>query len=245
MNLIDIHTHLIPNVDDGADSIEETLKLAQAAVDEGIKHVVLTPHHNKFWVTNEKDKVLKLTKKVERIIDEAEIPLTVSPGQEIRMNEEFSNELFDENYLSIDEKGKYYLVEFSWQTFPTFAKEYLQQMLDADIIPVIAHPERQRPFIEDSNILRELIQMGCISQITATSIVGGYTEEIRETAYQMMDENLIHVIASDAHDTVARPYNLKKALDILNIDFGEEYAEYLVQNAERIFNGKKVYSFKK
>ena len=88
--MIDIHTHLIPNVDDGADSIKETLRLARAAVEEGITHVVLTPHHNRYWVTNEKDKVLQLTKKVEQAIQEANIPLTVSPSQEIRMNEEFS-----------------------------------------------------------------------------------------------------------------------------------------------------------
>lgn len=244
MKLIDIHTHLIPNVDDGADSIEETLKLAQTAVDEGIKHTVLTPHHNKYWVTNEKEKVLRLTKKVENVIDEAGIPLSVSPGQEIRMNEEFLEDLFNDNYLSIDANGKYYLVEFSWQTFPSFAKDYLQQMLDADIIPVIAHPERQQPFIENPNILRDLINMGCISQITATSIVGGYTEEIRQTAYQMMRENLIHVIASDAHDTVVRPYNLNQALKILKLEFGTEYADYLIQNAERIFKGEKVITFK-
>ena len=244
MKLIDIHTHLIPNVDDGADSIEETLKLAQTAVDEGIKHTVLTPHHNKYWVTNEKEKVLRLTKKVENVIDEAGIPLSVSPGQEIRMNEEFLEDLFNDNYLSIDENDKYYLVEFSWQTFPSFAKDYLQQMLDADIIPVIAHPERQQPFIENPNILRDLINMGCLSQITATSIVGGYTEEIRQTAYQMMRENLIHVIASDAHDTVVRPYNLNQALKILKLEFGTEYADYLIQNAERIFKGEKVITFK-
>lgn len=244
MKLIDIHTHLIPNVDDGADSIEETLKLAQTAVDEGIKHTVLTPHHNKYWVTNEKEKVLRLTKKVENVIDEAGIPLSVSPGQEIRMNEEFLEDLFNDNYLSIDANGKYYLVEFSWQTFPSFAKDYLQQMLDADIIPVIAHPERQQPFIENPNILRDLINMGCLSQITATSIVGGYTEEIRQTAYQMMRENLIHVIASDAHDTVVRPYNLNQALKILKLEFGTEYADYLIQNAERIFKGEKVITFK-
>lgn len=244
MKLIDIHTHLIPNVDDGADSIEETLKLAQTAVDEGIKHTVLTPHHNKYWVTNEKEKVLRLTKKVENVIDEAGIPLSVSPCQEIRMNEEFLEDLFNDNYLSIDANGKYYLVEFSWQTFPSFAKDYLQQMLDADIIPVIAHPERQQPFIENPNILRDLINMGCLSQITATSIVGGYTEEIRQTAYQMMRENLIHVIASDAHDTVVRPYNLNQALKILKLEFGTEYADYLIQNAERIFKGEKVITFK-
>lgn len=241
--MIDIHTHLIPNVDDGADSIEETLLLAQAAVNEGIEHVILTPHHNIQWVSNEKDKVLKLTKEVEQAIQEAEIPLTVSPGQEIRMNEEFSRELFADNYLSLDGNGKYYLVEFSWQTFPPFAKDYLQQMLDADIIPVIAHPERQRPFIDDPSILRELIEMGCISQITATSIVGGYSEEIRQTAHQMMDENLIHVIASDAHDTVVRPYNLQSALAVLNKEYGEEYSKYLVQNAERIYTGNKVQPF--
>lgn len=242
--MIDLHTHLIPNVDDGADSIEETIRLAKAAVNEGIEHVVLTPHHNRYWVENEKNKVLKLTKKVEKVIENAEIPLTVSPSQEIRMNEEFSDELFAGNYLPLDKKGKYYLVEFSWREFPSFAKTYLQRMIDAGIVPVIAHPERQRPFLDDPQILRDLIEMGCISQITATSIVGGYTEEIREASHKMMKENLIHVIASDAHNVISRPFNIVNALEIIEEEYGSAYKEYLVANAENIFLSKEVKPFK-
>lgn len=242
--MIDLHTHLIPNVDDGADSIEETIRLAKAAVNEGIEHVVLTPHHNRYWVENEKNKVLKLTKKVEKVIENAEIPLTVSASQEIRMNEEFSDELFAGNYLPLDKKGKYYLVEFSWREFPSFAKTYLQRMIDAGIVPVIAHPERQRPFLDDPQILRDLIEMGCISQITATSIVGGYTEEIREASHKMMKENLIHVIASDAHNVISRPFNIVNALEIIEEEYGSAYKEYLVANAENIFLSKEVKPFK-
>ena len=243
--MIDIHTHLIPNVDDGADSIKETLRLARAAVEEGITHVVLTPHHNRYWVTNEKDKVLQLTKKVEQAIQEANIPLTVSPSQEIRMNEEFSEELFAGNYLPLDKSGQYYLVEFSWSDFPSFARSYLQEMLDAGIVPVIAHPERQRPFLDDPNLLKELIEMGCISQVTASSIVGDYTEEIRQAAHYMMKENLIHVIASDAHDTIERPFNLIEAQNILEAEYGVEYKDYLVNNAKNIVNGQKVKNFER
>lgn len=116
--MIDIHTHLIPNVDDGADSFDETVRLARAAITEGVEHVILTPHHNRYWVTNPKDKVLKLTKKVDEVIKSENIPLTVSASQEIRMNEEFIKELFSNNYLPLDSKGKYYLVEFSWNDFP-------------------------------------------------------------------------------------------------------------------------------
>lgn len=241
--MIDIHTHLIPNVDDGADSIDETLRLARAAVDEGITHTVLTPHHNRYWVTNEKDDVIEYTKEVEQAIKEADIPLTVSPSQEIRLNEEFSEELFKNNYLSLDGEGKYYLVEFSWSEFPSFAEEYLQEMIDAGITPVIAHPERQEPFIENPDLLKRLIQMGCISQVTATSVVGGYSERIRQAAFSMMNENLIHVIASDAHDTVARPFNLINALDVLEQDYGVDYKNYLVNNAEKIFNGQSLEKF--
>lgn len=241
--MIDIHTHLIPNVDDGADSIKETLRLARAAVAEGITHTILTPHHNRYWVTNEKDKVLKLTKEVEQVIQEASIPLTVSSSQEIRMNEEFSEELFAGNYLPLDENGKYYLVEFSWRDFPPFARSYLQEMLDAGIVPVIAHPERQRPFLDDPDLLKGLIEMGCISQITASSIVGDYTEEIRQAAHYMMEENLIHVIASDAHDTIERPFNIVEALNILESTYGTTYKDYLVNNAEKIFNGQSVRPF--
>lgn len=242
--MIDIHTHLIPNVDDGADSIEETLRLAQAATAEGITHTILTPHHNRYWVTNEKDEVIEYTKEVERAIQEADIPLTVSPSQEIRMNEEFSEELFAENYLSLDGHGKYYLVEFSWSEFPSFAQGYLQEMIDAGITPVIAHPERQEPFIKNPDLLRRLIQMGCISQVTATSIVGGYTEEIRQAAQSMMNENLIHVIASDAHDTVVRPFNLVNALEVIEEDYGSAFSDYLRDNGKKIFKGELVETFK-
>lgn len=243
--LIDIHTHLIPNVDDGADSIEETLLLAQAAVKEGIEHIVLTPHHNRYWLTNEKDKVERLTAEVAQAIKEADIPITVSPSQEIRMNEEFLEELFAGNYLSLDGEGKYYLVEFSWSEFPTFARQFLKEMIDAGIVPVIAHPERQQPFLEDPNLLRGLIEMGCISQVTATSIMGGYTEEIRQAAHEMMQENLIHVIASDAHDTVVRPFNVTNALEVLEHEYGVDYKNYLVENATKILKGQSIQEFEK
>lgn len=243
--MIDIHTHLIPNVDDGSDSVEETLRLAQAAVDEGIRHTVLTPHHNLNWFKNEKDKVLKLTKEVEKVIEEANIPLTVSPSQEIRMNEEFIDELLAGNYLPLDKEGKYYLVEFSWGDFPSFGRAYLQRMLDHDIIPVIAHPERQKAFLEDRHLLKELIDMGCLSQVTATSIVGGYSERIQKASHDMMRDNLIHVIASDAHNVVERPFNFTSALDVLEEEYSLEYKEYLVTNAEKIMMSQSIHPFAK
>lgn len=238
--MIDIHTHLIPHVDDGADSMAETLRLARAAVKEGIRHTILTPHHNRLWVTNEKEAVKKLAIEVQAAINAADIPLTVSPSQEIRMNEEFSEELFTGNYLSLDGNDKYYLVEFSWREFPSFARGYLQAMIDAGITPVIAHPERQYPFISDPSLLKELIEMGCISQVTATSILGGYSREIQEAAYNMMEDNLIHVIASDAHDSVQRPFNFDAALKIVEERYGKNYRDYLVNNGEKIYNGEEI-----
>lgn len=241
--MIDIHTHFIPNVDDGADSIEETLRLAEAAVEEGITHAILTPHHNRNWFANEKESVLKNTKIVERAINEAGIPLTVSPSQEIRMNEEFADELFAGNYLPLDKKGRYYLVEFSWRKYPSFAEDYLQRMLDSGMIPVIAHPERQRPFIERPELLEHLIAMGCIAQITTTSIIGGYSKEIQKTAFDMMDNNLIHVIASDAHNMTDRPFNMTLALDELTVRYGADYKNYLVENAEKILNSENISAY--
>lgn len=243
--MIDLHTHFIPNVDDGADSMAETLRLAQSAVDEGVSHAVLTPHHNRKWIVNEKDKVIRLTKKVEKAIQAANIPLTVSPGQEIRMNEEFLDELFAGNYLPLDEEGKYYLVEFSWGEFPSFGKSYLKQMIDANMIPVIAHPERQRAFIENPELLPSLIEMGCLAQVTATSLIGEYDARVTDAAYQMMRNNLIHTIASDAHDTVERPLNLQSALKELDQHMGVAYKNYLVDNARKIFESQPVKPFQK
>lgn len=238
--MIDLHTHFIPNVDDGSDSIEETVRMAELAVNEGVSHAVLTPHHNRYWVENPKDKVLEKTEKVKEAVKEANIPLTFSASQEIRMNEEFIDELLAGNYLPLDKEGFYYLVEFSWKDFPPFAKEYLEKMIEGGMTPVIAHPERQRSFLDDPDLLPSLIEMGCIAQVTATSVMGGYTKEIEEAAHQMMEKNLIHTIASDAHNTSERPFNLQAAFDRLKADYGSEYKDYLVENARRIFEGKEI-----
>lgn len=238
--MIDLHTHFIPKVDDGSGSMEETIQMARLAVKEGVSHAVLTPHHNRYWVTNPKAKVLEKLKEVEKAIEMEKIPLTFSAGQEIGLNEEFIKELFAGNYLSLDGNGKYYLVEFSWKDFPSFAKGYLKKMIEADIIPVIAHPERQRSFLDDPELLPSLIDMGCIAQITATSIIGGYTEEIEKAAHQMIQNNLIHTIASDAHNTTDRPFNLQAAFYRLEEDYGLDYKENLIENARRIFEGKEI-----
>lgn len=243
--MIDLHTHFIPNVDDGADSMAETLRLAQLAVDEGVRHAVMTPHHNRHWVTNEKDKVVRLSKEVEEAIQAANIPLTVSPGQEIRMNEEFLDELFAGNYLPLDDGGTYYLVEFSWRDFPSFGKKYLEEMIAAGMLPVIAHPERQHAFLDDPALLPSLIEMGCLAQVTATSVIGGYNQREKEAAYQMMHDNLIHTIASDAHNTIDRPFNLTSALEVIEKDFGVEYKSYLVDNARKIFESEPISHFQK
>lgn len=242
--MIDLHTHFIPNVDDGSDSIEESVRMARLAVKEGVSHAVLTPHHNRHWVTNPKDKVLKLIGELEDAVEAAGIPLTFSPSQEIRMNEEFLDELFAGNYLPLDETGKYYLVEFSWGDFPIFAKEYLEKMIAADIVPVIAHPERQRAFLDEPELLPSLIKMGCIAQVTATSVIGGYNEEIEEAAHLMIQKDLIHTIASDAHNTTERPFNLQAAIKRIEKDYGVEYKDNLVDNARRIFEGKEIEYFK-
>ena len=241
--MIDLHTHFLPKVDDGADSIEESVRMARLAVKEGISHAVLTPHHNRYWVTNPKEKVLKRIEEVKEAVDAADIPLTFSPSQEIRMNEEFLEELLAGNYLPLDKKGKYYLVEFSWRDFPPFAKEYLKKMIEEGMTPVIAHPERQRAFLDDPELLPSLIKMGAIAQVTATSIIGGYSQEIKEAAHEMMKANLIHTIASDAHNTTDRPFNLTPALKSLEIEYGVDYKDNLVNNAKRIFESKEIQYF--
>lgn len=243
--MIDLHTHFIPGVDDGADSIKEAVEMARLAVEEGVSHAVLTPHHNKYWVTNPKEKVLARIGEVEEAVTQAGIPLTFSASQEIRLNEEFLEELFAGNYLSLDQTGKYYLVEFSWRDFPPFAKRYLQEMIAADMTPVIAHPERQRAFLDNPKLLPSLIEMGCLAQVTATSIIGGYDEEIEKAAHEMIQAGMIHTIASDVHNTSIRPFNLQAAFQRLEKEYGVAYKNYLVENARKIFEGKEIQKFDK
>lgn len=239
--LVDIHSHLLPSVDDGAKDIDDSLELARLAVSEGVKKLILTPHHYNNQYVNHKEDVIEATEALQKKYDRAGIPLEVFPAQEIRIQEDLvDNILYKNDYLSLDARGKYYLIEMPTKTVPDYALDVAREMIDNGMIPVIAHPERNHAFAKNIRLLYQFIEMGCLGQLTSHSYIGFYGEKLRQISQEMIEHNLVHVIASDAHNLKNRPFNLKVAYKTLADDYDVKLVKYMQQNTELIFNGESV-----
>lgn len=238
--IIDLHSHLIPNVDDGAQTIEQSLELARQAVSEGVEHMVLTPHHRNGAYLNRKDDVIRYAKGLQEEYDQAGVSLKVYPSQEIRLTEHFLDDLYNGDLLSLDGAGKYYLIEFPSDRVPSNTHEVFQELISGGITPVIAHPERNHELSNNLYKLYELIEMGSLSQITTSSYSGYYGDKLVENARQMIKHNLAHILASDVHHIEHRPMNMEAAFNRLTEEFGNDMTQYFKENARSIFNGDPI-----
>ena len=238
--MIDLHSHLIPGVDDGAEDLEKSLELARLAVSEGVEHMVLTPHHRNGRYLNRKADVLMAVEQLREGYQATGISMKLYASQEIRINEEFFDDLYNDDLLPLDESGRYYLIEFPTASIPNYSWSLINEMIDQGITPVIAHPERNHVFAKDMNLLHQYIEAGCVSQITSSSYVGLYGSKLQDICNQMIDLNLVHILASDVHHIKHRPINLASAFDILGETHGQETVNYFKENARSIFNGDSV-----
>src|SRR5699024_10857067 len=163
--------------------------------------------------------------------NQANVNLKVYASQEIRLTDKFLDDLYNGELLSLDAGGKYYLIEFPSDRVPSRAKQVLQELIDDGIKPVIAHPERNHELSSNLHLLYELVQMGCLSQITTSSYSGYYSETLVANSQQMIQHNLAHILASDVHHMKHRPMNVQASFERLEEDYGQETVEYFQDNA--------------
>lgn len=238
--IIDLHSHLIPGVDDGAQTLEQSIHLARQAVDEGVEHMVLTPHHRNGKYINYKSDVLKTANTLQEAYKQANVNLKVYASKEIRLTDKFLDDLYNGELLSLDAAGKYYLIEFPSDRVLSNANQVLQELIDDGITPVIAHPERNHELSTNLHRLYELVQMGCLTQITTSSYSGYYSETLVENSKRIIDHNLAHILASDVHHLKHRPMNVQAAFERSDENYGQKTVQYFKDNARNIFNGDKV-----
>lgn len=238
--MIDLHCHLLPALDDGPETIEESLAMAQAAVDQGITHILCTPHHNVGRYNNPKTKTIAAVNQLQAQIDRAQLPLTLFEGQEVRLTGELLEELSADRLLFSDLKDTYLFIEFPATEVPAYSETLLFELRGRGIIPVIMHPERHRFFIEDPDRLIPYLEMGCLAQLTAPSIVGIFGKKIERVAHQMVERNLVQMVASDAHGITKRPFHLKEAYQIIEQKHGVRVVEQMKKVTKSLINGEKV-----
>ncbi len=212
--IIDMHCHILPGVDDGAESMEDALALAQQLLDSGITHVVATPHYNYYGsatLEEIKNAYLQLTD----MLEYEQLPLRVQLGMEILASEDLPERLKAGKVWTYP-GSRYFLVEF----LPRRSLEYMDRVLtqceEAGFLPVIAHPERYYGILEDPRILWKWKQRGYGIQLNRDSLFGGFGEQTAHCAWYILRQRMVNCIASDAHDPVVRNGDWRRAFDVFD-----------------------------
>lgn len=238
--MIDLHCHILPEVDDGAKHMTESLEMARKAVDEGITAIVATPHHKHEKYDNEGEIIQKRVKELQEALDKEEIPLQILPGQEVRLYGELLQDYENGAVIPLN-NSSYILLEFPSNHVPRFAEQLIFDLQMKGLTPIIAHPERNAEIVESPDILYKLIKKGAIAQVTAGSLTGRFGKKIQKFSFDLIDARLVHVVASDAHNVKNRAFYMKEAFDVIRKEFGTDGVYYFQENAEYIFRNETIY----
>lgn len=235
--MIDLHSHILPGIDDGAANESVSLVMANQAVDHGITILAATPHYQRgvSWETI-KEQVAQLN----RTLQENQINLSVIPGAELFVDPDLIN-LSKEDIPTFNDNGKYCLLEFPMLDMPNYVEQVLFSLKVKGITPVIAHPERYKIVVKDPNTITNWIETGCLIQMNAGSITGMFGEKIQKTSEIMLKHQMVHLIASDAHSPNRRGLILDQGYEGAAKVIGKESAMKLVKtNPSIIVAGGEV-----
>lgn len=236
-NLVDLHCHILPAIDDGSPSLEASLELARQAVADGIRYILATPHHMDRHYLNHASDVVAAVEAFQAELDVNDIPLTIFPGQEVHLNGQLMENIDD--LLGMDTGRHYLLLELPHEMVPSYLDEMIFQLSCEGITPVIAHPERNAQIIAEPQRLYKLAENGILAQVTATSLVGTFGEQVQRTAKEFVKCGLVQVVASDAHTLKNRGFAMTKAYQVLN-EMDPQYPEYFATNARDLLNGEQI-----
>ena len=222
--MVDIHSHILWGLDDGARDLAESLAMLELAAATGTTDIVATPHSDAQFSYAPR---LVAARIAELSAAGCSAP-RVHRGCDFHMSyDNISAALENPREFTINGLA-YLLVEFADTSIPPFTEEILQQLLQRDIIPVVTHPERNPVLQESLDRLRAWIGMGCLMQLTAQSLAGRFGKPARQTAWTMLRHGLAHAVASDAHDLDDRTPRLDHARDILTEEMGANVASRLL-----------------
>ena len=236
-NLVDLHCHILPGIDDGSPSLDASLELAEQAVADGIRYILATPHHMDRHYLNHAINVKRAVADFQNELNLRDIQLTVFPGQEVHLNGQLMDHLDD--LLGIDTGRNYLLLELPHEMVPSYLDELIFQLSCEGITPVIAHPERNAQIVAEPQRLYELVEQEVLAQVTATSLVGTFGEQVQRTAKEFVKCGLVQVVASDAHTLKNRGFAMTKAFQVLN-ELNSEYPERFAANARDLLNGDQI-----
>ncbi|MDR0298605.1 MAG: tyrosine protein phosphatase [Streptococcaceae bacterium] len=237
--LVDLHCHLLPSLDDGPEDWKLTLQMLKKFAAEGVTHINASPHFDSDFQTSHQD-IFQKVEQINQLCEDQALPIKVFPSQEVHIFGELVAAYQAGEILSIANRGNYLLLEFESNQVPLYADELIYQLALEGITPVIAHPERNFDFMKHPEKLIRFVQRGALTQLTASCITGDFGRKFHENAEKLFKMNLVHLIASDAHNVTSRASKMREAFEVVESQYGRNLAEQLNENAWKVLNGEKV-----
>jgi len=236
--MIDIHHHLLPGLDDGPEDIETSIEMARIAVDQGITHVVCTPHASERYAFQPQRNV-ELLAEIRARLAQLEIPLTLGLGCDFHLT--YENILAAKNdpaKYSINGLG-HLLVELpDYGLAPSLTETFYEMQL-AGLIPILTHPERNRTLQQDPSRMIPWLRGGLIVQVTADSVLGRMGRKAEQIAHQLLADRWVHILSTDAHGTHIRPPHIREAHALIAKKYGRAYADLIcLDNPLAAFEGR-------
>ena len=237
--MIDLHTHFLWDWDDGPDDRAQALTMCKIAEKDGTKAICLTPHV--FRANRHGDDLGILSQRMFEFQDkmrDAGVEIEFHWGAEVFVHAEVVRAI--EKYRFTIDETSYVFLEFGSSGVPVGAAGMLAQLMSKGFVPIISHPERNHGFAARPDLLFEFVSMGCAAQVTGASLTGELGREVRTTANLFMINNLVHIIASDAHRALGRPPGLSKAVEAAAKVVGESKARAMVTEVPRAILDNKA-----
>lgn len=233
--MIDLHTHILPGVDDGVKTMDDAVEFARVAAADRVSTVVATPHYREGFFLNARTEVLAGVEALNARLRGENIPITVLPGAEVHISADLVARVQAGHAPTLADNGRTVLFELSMMQYPVDLENLVFQMRLAGLQVLFAHPERIRYFQDDVRRYEAVIRLGAFGQITTGSVTGVFGEDVVTFSEELARKRLVHVVASDGHNTRGRPPVLSSSMARLGSWMGDDFARRMADEFPKAF----------
>ena len=238
--MVDLHHHLLPGLDDGSPELSVSVEMARIAQEEGITHIVCTPHASSRYTFDPQANTARITE-LRAALKDAGVRMTLGLGCDFHVNyDNVQDALAHPSRYSINGHD-YLLVELADYSISPNMQEAFYELRLGGLTPILTHPERNPTLQRDPDRLIPWLRDGLLCQVTAGSVVGDMGKTAQKFAHRLLSKRWVHFLATDAHNTKARPPRMRKAYEVVARKYGAAYADMLcIQNPMSVFEGRPL-----
>lgn len=238
--MVDIHCHILPNIDDGPTDIEESINMAKTAETNGIKVIIATPHYiecegYKNYLYNQ-----EILNNLKSELLYRKINIEIFLGNEVFITPSIIKLLDDDKITTIN-RTRYILIELPMLDIPVYVEQIIFDLKLRELCPIFAHPERNLKIIENPNRLYDFIKKGALTQLNLSSLQKENKNKVSKTAGILLENNMVHFIASDAHSSNKYNLSLRHAFEVMSKYTSKKNLEKLLhENPRKVINNEKL-----